>query len=419
MLTVEEALELVEKAAVPLAARPVALREAAGLVLAEEIRSDVNSPPYDKAMMDGYAVRSGDRQPARQILEEIAAGAVPRFPVTPGAASRIMTGAPIPDGADAVVPLESTELVGDLTVRLQQLDPPPGQHVLPLGASMRAGDVVLRTGAVLRPVEIGVLAEIGGSVVHAIPQPRVAILPSGNELVEVNETPAPGQIRNSNGPLLAAAATRAGADAIELGIARDEAGDLRRWIEQGLAADVLVLSGGVSAGKFDLIPRALAEAGVEQVFHKIALRPGKPLWFGVKSDGKRNVLVFGLPGNPVSSFVCFELFVRPAISKMSGLGFESLPMVTGRLVHAFDHAGGRAAYLPAVVSWGSSKLSSRVARPEVAAQVSTPAEDMEVRILPWQGSADLATLARANGLVRLSAEKGQMVAGTPVDVVLI
>jgi molybdopterin molybdotransferase len=386
------------------------------LVLAEEIRSEVNSPPYDKALMDGYAVRSADRQPERRILEEIAAGAVPRLPVTPGAASRIMTGAPIPDGADAVVPIEQTELVDESTVRLQRVENSARQNVLPLGASMRAGDVVLHTGSMLRPIEIAILAEIGRAEVQAIPRPRVAILATGNELVAVNETPAQGQIRNSNGPLLAAAANRAGAEAIELGIARDEPDDLRRWIEQGLAADVLVLSGGVSAGKFDLIPATLSEVGVEQVFHKLALRPGKPLWFGVKRDGDRPVLVFGLPGNPVSSLVCFELFVRPAIAKMSGLGFVSLPVVAARLNDAFDIGGGRAAYLPAVVSRGgfTAFQGSGLAR----ASELMSAGNLTASLLPWQGSADLATLARANGLARFSAEKQQLAAGSLVEVML-
>ena len=157
-----------------------------------------------------------------------------------------------------------------------------------------------------------------------MPRPRLAILPTGNELVAVGENPAAGQIRNSNGPMLVAAGTRAGADAIELGVARDTRDELTQRIQQGLAADVFVLSGGVSAGKFDLVPQVLAELGVEQVFHKIALRPGKPLWFGVKKDGERSVLVFGLPGNPVSSLVCFELFVRPAIAALAGRGFAQL-----------------------------------------------------------------------------------------------
>lgn len=420
MLTVEEALELVAKYTQPLAARRVVLGEAAGLVLAEEIRSEVNSPPYDKALMDGYAVRSSDREPVRQVLEEIAAGAVPRFPVTAGAASRIMTGAPIPDGADAVVQIERTELVGDSEVRLEQVDAAAGQNVLPLGASLRVGDVVLRAGVICRPIEIGVLAEIGRSVVSAIPRPRVAILPTGNELVEVNETPAAGQIRNSNGPLLAASAVRARAEVLELGIARDERDGLRHSIEQGLAADVLVLSGGVSAGKFDLVPEVLMELGVETVFHKISMRPGKPLWFGVKQDGERLVLVFGLPGNPVSSLVCFELFVRPAISALGGRGFAALPAVSARLNHAFDHAGGRAAYLPAVVGvTGMESESGATPRLDLVTISKCPPGDLTVTILPWQGSADLATLARANGLARLTAEKQQLVAGAALDVVLV
>lgn len=422
MHSVEAALELVEQTTRPFGSRRVALKSAHGLVLAEDIRSEVNSPPYDKAMMDGYAVRSVDRQRERRILEEIAAGAMPRFAVTPGGASRIMTGAPIPDGADAVVPVEKTELVDETTVRLEDAEIRVGQNVLPLGASMRTGDVVLRAGAALRAVEIGVLAEIGRGVVKAYPRPRVSILATGNELAAVHEPLAAGQIRNSNGPLLTAAASGAGGDALELGIARDDPGELRNWIEQGLAADVLILSGGVSAGKFDLIPATLAELGVRQVFHKVAMRPGKPLWFGEKLDRERQVLVFGLPGNPVSSLVCFELFARPAIAKMCGRGFASLPRVSARLSHAFEYAGGRAAFLPAVVS-GSHAEESSVAVDGAGLGMATGAfrgaGDLSVTILPWQGSADLATLVRANGLARISPERQSLAAGATVEVWLL
>jgi molybdopterin molybdotransferase len=419
MLTVEEALELVGKNAEPLAARRVALRAAAGLVLAEEIRSGINSPPYSKALMDGYAVRSSDRQVRRQILEEIAAGAVPRYPVTPGAASRIMTGAPIPDGADAVVQIERTRLVDDATVHLEQVDPSPGQSVLPLGASLQVGDVALRKGVVIRPIEIGVLAELGYAEVAAIPRPRVAILPTGNELVDAGEMPAAGQIRNSNGPLLAAAVVKAGGESLEQEVARDERQLLRSAIERGLAADVLILSGGVSAGKFDLVPEVLAELGVKQVFHKISLRPGKPLWFGVKENGERSVLVFGLPGNPVSSLVCFELFVRPAISAMAGRGFLGLPVTRARLRHDFRQGGGRQAYLPGRLAPAGATNSSVVPETDGAAAWDWPSADLLVEILPWQGSADLATLARANCLARLSGDKQDLAAGDGVDVVLI
>jgi molybdopterin molybdotransferase len=396
MLHVEEALALVQKNVEPLAPQRVTLGEAAGLVLAEDIASDINSPPYDKAMMDGYAVRSVDREPERQILEEIAAGAVPRLPVTPGTASRIMTGAPLPEGADAVVPVEETELINASTVRLQQADPAPGQHVLPLGTSMRVGDVVLRSGSVVRPIEIAIMAETGHGSAAVIRRPRLAILPTGNELVAVSDKPGNGQIRNSNGPMLVAAGARAGADAVELGVARDTREELMSFVRQGLGADVFVLSGGVSAGKFDLVPGVLAELGVVQVFHKVALRPGKPLWFGIKKDRGRNVLVFGLPGNPVSSLVCFELFVRPAIAALAGRGFSQVMAVRAKLSHAYEHAGGRAACLPALLKERGSELV--------------------VEILPWHGSADLATLAQANGLVRLPTEKQRFAPGATLEV---
>jgi molybdopterin molybdotransferase len=419
MISVEEALELVARNIEPLSPRRVPLGEAAGLVLAEDVVSEVNSPPYDKAMMDGYAVRSVDRQPERQIVEEIAAGDVPRIPLTPGTAARLMTGAPLPDGADAVVPLEQTEQIGKTTIRLRQVDPPAGLHVLRLGTALREGDTVLRSGSLLRPIEIAILAEIGRAMVTAIPRPRVAILPTGNELVAVGEKPSVGQIRNSNGPMLSSASRSAGAEATELGIARDDRGELRRWIEQGLASDVLLLSGGVSAGKFDLVPEVLAALGVEQVLHKIALRPGKPLWFGIHRAGERRVPVFGLPGNPVSSFVCFELFVRPTIAAMAGRGFRGLPSVRARLAADHDHPGVRAARLPARVTRAESGEQATGDRTDRNQLVTAHPADLRVEILPWHGSADLATLAAANGLACIPAEKQLISAGSLVEVLLI
>jgi molybdopterin molybdotransferase len=397
MLSIEEALALVAEHARPLAPRRVTLGEAAGLVVADDIVSDVDSPPFDKALMDGYAVISSDRQPEREVLEEIGAGSVPRRPVTPGTATRLMTGAPLPEGADAIIPVEKTERAGDRSVRLAKVDPEPGQHVLPMGASLKAGAVAIQRGVELRSIEIGLLAEIGQGVVNVLPRPRVAVLPTGNELVPIGEKPAAGQIRNSNGPMLVAALARAGADALELPIARDDRDQLRALIEQGLSSDVLLLCGGVSAGDFDLVPETLASLGIEQVFHKISLRPGKPLWFGVKRTKDRRVLVFGLPGNPVSSLVCCELFVRPAIAALSGRGFAPAPLHTARLSHGYRFKGGRAACLPSrVADWQSDNLT--------------------VEILPWQGSADLATLARANALARFGGDPVDLESGAKVIV---
>jgi molybdopterin molybdotransferase len=241
------------------------------------------------------------------------------------------------------------------------------------------------------------------------------VLPTGNELVAANEQPAAGQIRNSNGPMLAAAIARDGGAAIELPVARDDHDELRRLISAGLEADMLLLCGGVSAGKFDLVPDALAELGVEQVFHKVALRPGKPLWFGVKSFGERQVLVFGLPGNPVSSLVCYELFARPAIAALAGRGFATPPQIAATLSHDFKYKGGRASCLPAAISRTQSGESgvdqATVARPTVARPT--------VEILPWHGSADLVALARANALVRLGTEPEQLAAGATVWVMCL
>jgi molybdopterin molybdotransferase len=310
-----------------------------------------------------------------------------------------MTGAPLPEGADAIIPVEKTEPVDRGGVRLLQLDIEPGQHVMPRGASMRAGDVVVRAESFLRPLELAILAEAGQAFVTVRPRPRVCVLPTGNELVSAEERPGPGQIRNSNGPMLVAAAKAAGADADELPVARDVREELVEKVRRGLAADVLLLSGGVSAGKYDLVPGVLAELEVQQVFHKVSLRPGRPLWFGTYASATHRALVFGLPGNPVSSFVCFELFVRPAIAAMCGRGFVGAPQIPARLGHDYDHNGRRAACLPA-------RLSSLPSGPRV-------------EILPWLGSADLAALARANGLVRLPAEPMHLPAGAPVDVLLI
>jgi molybdopterin molybdotransferase len=405
MLSIEEALKLVTEHAVPLAPRRVPLGEAVGSVLAEDVTSEINSPPYNKALMDGYAVRSADHEPQRRVLEEIAAGDVPRFPLTPGTTSRIMTGAPIPAGADAVVQVELTEMVGDSIVRISNVDIGPGKNVLPLGTSLRVGDIVLKRGARLRAIEIGVLAEIGRGMVTLIPRPTLAVLPTGNELVPVGDLPAAGQIRNSNGPMLLASANRAEVDAIELEIARDNRDDLVRSIERGMSADVLVLSGGVSAGKFDLVPQVLAELGVELVFHKIALRPGKPLWFGVKAGEGHRTMVFALPGNPVSSLVCFELFVRPAIEVLAGRGFAEWATLQGRLTHAYEHAGGRAACLPA-------RLAGALPSSQHAADPFLPG----LEILPWHGSADIATLTRANALALFPVEARQFEPGALLDV---
>lgn len=365
----------------------LARADALGLILAEDIVSDIDSPPHDKSIVDGYAVvasdlASGDAR--LEIIEEIVAGNVPNKSVTSGRTSRIMTGAPLPTGSDAVVMLERAGTIepsgsGLGFVELRETGVRPRQNIMVRGVSIRRGDTVLSAGGRLRPVEIGVLAEVGRSRVRVIPRPTLAILSTGDELVAPDQVPGPGQIRNSNGSLLVALATKAGASPHDLGVARDEKTALRAAIEEGLESDFLVLSGGVSAGVLDLVPSVLAELGVNQVLHKVQLKPGKPLWFGTRAKGPAKTLVFGLPGNPVSGLVCFELFVRPAIARVSGTE-GGLPRSRATLASPFSHRGDRPTYHPARLETDGDTGTRRV------------------EPLTWRGSGDLRTLVQANAL---------------------
>jgi molybdopterin molybdotransferase len=397
MLSVTEALELVLQHVQPLTSRAVPLFEALGCKLAEDAASDVDSPPHDKSIVDGYAIRFDDLTDGKaelRVIEEVTAGRVPQKPVEQGTATRIMTGAPLPAGADAVVMVENSTLAGD-RVTLDSPKAARGRNIVRRGASMRKGDVVLRSGTTLTPAQIGLAAEVGRATLSVVPRPRVAVLATGDELVPADKVPSAGQIRNSNGPLLAALVSRAEGVPVELGIARDVRDDLRTKIAEGLRADVLVLSGGVSAGVLDLVPSVLAELGVQQVFHKVNLKPGKPLWFGTftASDGTVKP-VFGLPGNPVSTLVCFELFVRPATARLRGTeaGDCAVPLKM-KLGGEFMHQGDRPTY------WPGRTCDSDLVRP-----------------LEWKGSGDLRTIAEADCLICFPAGDRRYAAGEMVEV---
>ena len=351
--------------------------ESIGYVLAEDVSADLDSPPHDKALVDGFAVRSQDIQSqanARlRVLEQVVAGGVPSQAVVPGTAIQVMTGAPIPAGADAMVMVEDTQTSGDqVAIKVQNLR--DGQGILRRGAAFSSGELVLPQGRQIRGIDVGLLSEVGRAQVRCYARPTVAILPTGEELVPVTTMPAMGKIRNSNGPMLHAMAQQTAGESRLLDVARDDPDDLRRQVHAGLEAEVLVLTGGVSAGVRDLVPAVLAAAGVQEVFHKVALKPGKPVWFGVAASADRRTLVFGLPGNPVSSLVCFQLFVQTAIRQMTGQD-PAPPWRSVQLQRPF-RTSGRPTFWPAHCARHDGDL------------MATP--------LDWCGSADMVSVSRAD-----------------------
>jgi molybdopterin molybdotransferase len=336
-LSVDEALERILARVRTLEPLSVDLLDALGATLADDAIADRDVPPFRNSAMDGYAVIAADvaGAPATlRVVGEIAAGAMPSRPIVRGEAMRIMTGAPLPDGADTIVRVEDTDNRTDsvtITVATKL-----GTSVRAAGEDLKHGETILRTGTVLRAAEIGVLATIGRKSVRVIARPRVAVLSTGDELVELDAPLRPGQIRDANRYSLASAARAMGATPVPLGIVRDTADDLRRALRDAASkADVIVTSGGVSVGDHDHVKPVVDELG-SMDFWSIAIRPGRPLAFG-EIDGK---LIFGLPGNPVSSLLGFELFVRPALLKMAGRRLLQRPRVTANLDDTLDTPPG-------------------------------------------------------------------------------
>jgi molybdopterin molybdotransferase len=398
MTTVAEAQQLILSNCGPGPIERMALADALGQALAEDIVSDIDSPPYDKAMVDGYAIRSADVRQAGvvlQVVEEVTAGKVPTRKLEVGQATRIMTGAPLPSGADAVVMVEYTELESPDRIRVDRVPREVGDNIMSQATAMARGATVLEAGHRLRAMDLGVLSEVGRTDVAVYSRPTVAILATGDELVDADQVPGPGCIRNSNGPMLAAQVRAAAGRPLPLGIARDNEASLRERIAMGLEADILVLSGGVSAGTLDLVPRVLEDLEVRQIFHKVQLKPGKPIWFGRRIQQGCETLVFGLPGNPVSSMVCFELFVRTAMRRMQGV--QPLPVFhQAELIGPFHHRGDRPTYHPAKLEFRGPLLT--------------------VEPTVWQGSSDLFGLAKANGLSYFPAGERHYAAGETVQV---
>ena len=380
LLSIEAAQQAVSEHVLPGQPVRVPLEDVLGRVLAEPVVCDVDYPPFDKAMMDGYAVRAADLTATPALLRvvgQIAAGHEAATRVGEGEAVQINTGAPVPRGADAVVPVEDTERVQDGSAVSVSASVPAGKHIDPAAKYLSAGATVLSPGVRMEPAQIAAAAAAGAASVSVYARPSVAILVTGDELVEVDTQPRGAQIRNSNGPMLRSLVTQAGGEVVDLGVVCDDKSALTDRIREGLSSDVLCISGGISMGAFDFVPEVLAACGVRLVFRKLAIKPGKPVLFGI---GERGTRVFGLPGNPSSGFVCFWLLVRPALTALAGLHGRSPVEVSARLTGDCPATKDRQSYSPA-----------RIAVDDGGA--------LTVAHLSWHGSGDPFGLSSANGLI--------------------
>lgn len=404
MLRVDEALRIVLARARPLETETVGLAVAAGRVLRETIRADRDLPPFDRAQVDGYAVRAASLAGGGgrlRIVDRIAAGQWPGRPVGDGEAVAIMTGAPIPDGADAAIMIEDTVREGEFVRWPAPGRTPspvaPGQRVTRRAAEVRAGTPLLEEGERLSAAGIGLLATVGKIRVRVGRRPTAAVLSTGDELVHPRtRTPGPAAIRDANSHLIAARCRALGLPVRRLAFVRDDPRRLGAAISRGLAAEVLFISGGISMGRFDFVEQVLEEQGVRRLVTSVAIRPGKPFVFGVAEAGGvragRGTLVFGLPGNPVSALTTFEVFARPALDRLEGMADPGQPRLRVRLLSPVSKRGPRRGFLPARV---------------------TAAEDGELLAHPVrsQGSADIAAVALANALLIVPEERGEVGAG--------
>jgi molybdopterin molybdotransferase len=392
VLTFEAARTTVEKQAATI---PPPTKETQPLdatqsrILAEPVTADRNIPPFPRAMRDGYALRSADLTnlpTTLKVLGEIKAGSDPtKFHLQPGQAVSIMTGAPAPEGADAVVMVEHTTTHGD-AVEIQRTIT-AGENIVPTGAEARQGDTLLTPGTRIDERVIAVAASAGKIQLQVYTRPRVAILSTGDELVSLDQTPGPFQIRNSNSHSLAAQVRQAGGDPIILPVAPDEKTQLRTLIEKGLTADLLLLSGGVSVGRYDFVEQVLEELKAEFFFTGALIQPGKPIVFGRATK----TYFFGLPGNPVSTMVTFELFARPIVEALSGATARPLTFLHAKLKTPITRKPGLKRFLPATLT--------------------RQFENTEVELTPWQGSGDLASTARTNCYLVIDANREHFAAG--------
>ncbi len=379
-----------------LPAETVPLTQSYRRVLAEAIVLDQDQPPFDRAMRDGFALRTEDLVELPVDLKcvgEARAGDWPTRVVTHAETMQIMTGAPVPAGADSVVMIENTEPIGDERVRILKRVR-RGENISPRGSEKSRGETLARPGTLISSFELAGLAAVGKSTVKVHRRPIVSVVPTGDELTEVDQQPLPGRIRNTNSYSLLAQILNSGAEPELLAVARDSEPDLRSRIEQGLKNRVLVISGGVSAGKYDLVEKVLLDHGAQIHFESVSIRPGKPAVFATLGE----TFIFGLPGNPVSTFVTFEVFVRPLLNCLQGLQPGPLPIVHGVLLEAVADKSGRTSFLPAILTSCHERL--------------------EVLPVEWKGSADIFSLSGVNSFLIVPQASTRLERGSKVEALL-
>jgi molybdopterin molybdotransferase len=399
VISIERALEFTLAAAAEKAApdrmpvETVSLEMSLGRILREHIDADGDYPRFDKAIRDGFAVRFEDLSQVPSVLEilgESRAGQAANVIVSPGTCCEIMTGAPMPEGADAVVMVEHTEALPPSRVRIMRTVR-QGEGLLRRAAELHSGERVLSSGRRIELADIGTLASFGKAEVQVSKKPRVAILATGDELVEVREDPSAAQIRNSNSYTLYTEVVAAGGEPLLLGIGRDNVDDLRVKIRQGLNQDVLLVSGGVSMGKYDFVENVFAEYDVKVLFDSVAMKPGKPTVFGYCGE----TFVFGLPGNPVSTIVAFRMFVLPVLRSLLKASAAGMGTLRACLEAPAKCDPARTAIVPALVRFEG--------------------QSYRIRTAPWKGSSDLAGLSRSNALVVIPRADGTLQTGEWVD----
>jgi len=368
----------------------VSLDEADGRILAETITADRDYPPFPRSARDGFAVRAADLPGTLHVIGEVRAGEVFPGEGVSGEAVEIMTGAPVPDGFDAVVMVEQTSREGE-HVRVDRTLK-PAENITARGSEAAAHATLLSAGHKIGYAEIALLAMVGRPSVNVFRRPRVAIIPTGDELVEIGETPLPHQIRNSNAMSLAAQVTRAGGIPTIIPIARDHYASTLDRIQQGFQCDIVLLSGGVSAGKYDIVERVLGDLGAHFFFDRVLIQPGQPLVFGRAQEK----FFFGLPGNPVSTMVTFETIARPAIERMQGNPHPALPLLRARLTREFRQKTGLTRFLPAHLSADGTEITPALSR----------------------GSGDVPAIARANAYLVTDPEREVWAAGEDIRVLL-